>query len=74
MRTLGSLVLLLLDGEWHTYEKVAEKTGMTEVQPGSLLRLLSEFGMADVDEEGGRCRLEPLTCSVWAELVRGERA
>jgi len=74
MDTLGSLVLLLLDGEWHAHQELEEKTGMTKLQLGTLLRLLSEFGMAEIDEVTERCRLEHLTYSVWAELAKGERA
>jgi len=67
MAALRSLVSQLLDGQWHSYQELMQKTGLNEPQLRTVLRLFADFHMAETDEEAKRCRLEPLTHRVWTE-------
>lgn len=53
---IEQVVNVLEDGEWHEFDEVEEKCGLSEVVE-SILKFLAEYGFVEIDSGGRKVKI-----------------
>lgn len=70
---LDEILWLLKDGKWHSLREIITKCSSQEPIVNMAVSFLREFDFVQLDEQGQKVRLQPLTLGFIDEIQRVER-
>ena len=59
MSTIDEVLWLLIDGEWHELEEIAEKAEISKFKTEMILRFLDEYDFIQINIDHKKVKLKP---------------
>lgn len=53
------VLVILEDGRWHAFGEIADQAGISEETVSRIAKFLSEYDLADIDDDGKKVKLDP---------------
>ncbi len=70
---IDEILRLLKDGKWHTLREIIEKCSLPKSKVKRAVSFLWEYDFIQVDENGRKAKLRPLTLNFINEIQRVEK-